>query len=99
MRKWRHGWQITCESGRGDGPATTHLGVESGVLTKLSASNDGEYPFLKVFHIVDGRQEVGAHGSRTMPVWGKRYPLEAAENDGPFGAEEVVRGRILDIVY
>lgn len=86
-------------SARGDGPVTEYLGINPGDLTKLTTKSNGEFPFVKIFHIVDGRQEVGAHGTRTMPVWGKRYLMEAGDSYGSFGAEQVIRGRILDIVY
>ena len=34
-----------------------------GDLTTIAAENDGVFPLLDVFQIVDGRSVVGAHGS------------------------------------
>jgi len=48
---------------------------------------------------IDGRDEVAAHGDRDMPVWGNRYRKEAANEYSWFGSEEIVMGRILEIVY
>ena len=33
-----------------------------------------------------------------MPVWGDRFS-KAAEHLGPYGAESVLRGRLLSIAY
>jgi len=43
---------------------------------------------------------VPGHGTREMPIWGARYAEEDYERYGTaFGAEDVVRGRILQLVY
>ena len=50
--------------------------------------------------MVDGRIAVPGHGDRDMPIWGARYSEEDYERYGTaFGAEDVVRGRILQLVY
>jgi hypothetical protein len=65
----------------------------------LSERNRGEFPFLKVFMMIDGRSVVPTHGTRIMPVWGYRYQLEADPNQvTPGVAETVIRGRILELV-
>jgi len=66
-------------------------------LTGLSAANDGVFPMLKVIHTIDGRQGTRGHGY-PMPVWGSRFEAEL-EDMGPYGAEAVVRGRVLSIAY
>lgn len=48
-------------------------GVDPGDLTQLKQRNNGEFPYDRVFEIIDGRSEVAAHGDRKMPVWGDRY--------------------------
>jgi hypothetical protein len=47
--------------------------------------------------VIDGRLDVGAHGSRDMPVWGAQYNVKAAEfyMDVPYHPEAFVRTRIL----
>jgi mono/diheme cytochrome c family protein len=85
--------------GRGDGPLAKFLTVKPTDLTTLAKNNGGEYPYLKVFLMIDGREDVAAHGDREMPVWGNRYRKDAEPTFGPFGGEEVVHGRILELVY
>ena len=85
------------ESGRGDGPFAKWLNIEVPGLTGLAAANDGEFPYLDVFMVVDGRTGVRGHGS-TMPIWGDRYTASANETSGPYGSEVVTRGRIAVLV-
>ncbi len=66
-------------------------------LTTLAAQNEGAFPFLKAFMIIDGRTQAEAHGA-PMPVWGDRFMAEAGGDYGPYGAELVTRGRILTLV-
>ena len=55
---------------------------------------------MKVYQTIDGRVTVPGHGTREMPIWGARYAEEDYERYGTaFGAEDVVRGRILQLVY
>jgi len=68
-------------------------------LSKISERNNKIYPFRKVFEIIDGRQNISAHGERLMPIWGERYSIQASEKYGPYGSESVIRGRILELVY
>ena len=89
-------FRISCASchgvgGRGDGHLAQFLTVKPTDLTALARNNDGVYPFLRVFQIIDGRTQVAGHGERAMPVWGDRYKLE--------NAEAYTRARILELVY
>ncbi len=52
-----------------------HSGTMLTDLTGLSAANGGTFPMQQVIEIIDGREDVRAHGS-PMPVWGERYPPE-----------------------
>jgi mono/diheme cytochrome c family protein len=85
----------TChgEAARGDGPLSRFLTVAVPDLTTLARANDGEFPYLKVLQIIDGRQGLGPHGG-PMPVWGATFRAQVAEAAGPFGAELIVRGRL-----
>lgn len=87
-------------TGKGDGEMADVLKVKPADLTVLAKNNGGEYPFLRVYGMIDGRgTEVKGHGTREMPIWGRRYLEEDKERYGPFGGEEVVQARILQIVY
>jgi hypothetical protein len=39
-------------------------------LSLLAHGNGGVFPEARVGECIDGVREVGAHGPRTMPVWG-----------------------------
>lgn len=64
-------------------------------LTTLTADNDGVFPMLQVIHMIDGRSGLRGHGSE-MPIWGDRY-ADAADMAGTYGAELIVRGRVLEL--
>jgi len=68
-------------------------------LTVMSKNNEGEYPFFRVYQTIDGRILIPGHGDRDMPIWGMRYLEEDAMRYGNFGGEDVVRARILQLVY
>jgi mono/diheme cytochrome c family protein len=83
--------------GKGDGPYKPFLTKSPTDLTTLSKRNAGVYPFHSVYAIIDGRQDVAAHGPRDMPVWGAQYSGRAAEQymDVPYSSEAYVRTRVL----
>ena len=60
-------------------------------LTVLSKNNGGEFPYERVFMMIDGRGALAAHGSGQMPIWGDRYSLEVKQ--------PIVRARILELTY
>jgi mono/diheme cytochrome c family protein len=86
------------EDGRGDGPLAKVLTVKPADLTQLAKRNDGVFPIEKVSETIDGRQQVGAHGTREMPVWGARYEAEVGRQYGPYGSESLVKTRIYVLV-
>jgi mono/diheme cytochrome c family protein len=79
---------------KGDGVAASMLTVKPADLTQIAKKNEGEFPFWKVYGIIDGRQDVKAHGTRDMPIWGQEFRLQAGTSAG---AESQVRGRILEL--
>ena len=56
--------------GKGNGPAAAALKTVPADLTRISARNDGKFPTNKVRRYIEGLDEIPAHGSRDMPVWG-----------------------------
>ncbi|MGF1446687.1 MAG: c-type cytochrome [Pikeienuella sp.] len=86
--------------GRGDGPLSELMTVEVPDLTGIARRHDGKFPVQELFAIIDGRTGIRGHGY-PMPVWGARYKAEAGDRYGPsgIGAEDVVRARILELVY
>ena len=89
------------EDGKGAGFLTRLFkGVNPGDLTQLAANNSGQFPFDKVFQVIDGRAEVAAHGDRKMPVWGDRYWEKATSEYGPHELNVArARNRVLELVF
>lgn len=85
------------EAADGNGPIASMFREKVPDLTGLAARNDGEFPFLDVFHVVDGRSAIRAHGN-PMPVIGNRYQVEAEHTNNIFGTESIVRARVAELV-
>jgi len=67
-------------AGKGDGPAAAALKKAPADLTTISARNGGKFPEVKVRRFIEGIDEVAAHGSRDMPVWGTLFRSLDATN-------------------
>lgn len=57
----------------GNGPAAKALAKAPADLTRISARNNGQFPETKIRRYIEGVDEVAAHGSRDMPVWGTLF--------------------------
>jgi mono/diheme cytochrome c family protein len=55
---------------KGGGPAAPALKATLSDLTLMSQKNDGKFPKVRVHAILRGDEELAAHGSAEMPVWG-----------------------------
>ena len=55
---------------KGDGPAAGALKIPPADLTTLAQKNNGKFPSNHFAAVLSGQQEVTAHGSKDMPVWG-----------------------------
>ncbi len=58
------------QAGQGNGPAAASLKKAPADLTKLAARNNGKFPEVHVKRYIEGLDEVAAHGTRDMPMWG-----------------------------
>ena len=58
---------------KGDGPAARALKAVPADLTRINARNGGKFPTVKVRRYIEGIDEIAAHGSRDMPVWGQAF--------------------------
>jgi mono/diheme cytochrome c family protein len=87
------------ERGKGDGPYREYIGKVPD-LTVLSKNNKGVFPINRVYDIIDGREQIKAHGTRDMPIWGRQYSLAAGEHyvDVPYDPQVYVRTRILFLI-
>jgi mono/diheme cytochrome c family protein len=78
-------------AGVGDGPAARALSRTPADLTRIAARRGGAFPDAEIAQWIDGRFEVPAHGTREMPIWGRKLADPIAEDAS---GEEVARGRI-----
>jgi mono/diheme cytochrome c family protein len=84
--------------GKGNGPLGELLRKSPPDLTQLAKKNQGVLPINRLYAVIDGAG-VPSHGSRDMPVWGREYRLDDAqqlrEARGQYDSTELVRARIL----
>ena len=86
-------------SGQGDGPVASVLRVEVPDLTSIARRHGGTFPRELIERIIDGRHILGAHGTRTMPIWGEEL---ARSQIGDPDAERITRTvttRLADYVW
>ena len=85
--------------GRGNGPNAKGLKTPPSDLAHLARRNGGVFPINRVYDVVDGRQQVKAHGPREMPVWGLDFQVKGVEQGKSAEEAEVyVRNRILELI-
>ncbi|MFZ2295856.1 MAG: c-type cytochrome [Polaromonas sp.] len=86
-------------SGKGNGPLVPLLRRNPPDLTLLAKNNQGVFPMNRLYEVIDG-ENVPAHGSRDMPVWGRAYrTMDAAYYfDTEYDANGLVRARILSLL-
>lgn len=93
---------VTCHGtdGKGKGPFAQALELPVPDLSTLAKRNSGVFPVSRVFEVIDGQQELKAHGPREMPIWGKHYSVSAApsHDDYAYNPEAAARARILALV-
>lgn len=76
---------------KGTGPVAPLLRTPPPDLTAIAERRGGAFPAGDVAAIIDGRFVIAAHGTRTMPVWGRVLGAPIADDTT---ADEVSRGRI-----
>ena len=82
--------------GRGDGPVAASFKVEVPDLTLIARRAGNAYSHERVVRIIDGRHIIGAHGSRTMPVWGEDLGRLEIGNPDAERATRIVIDRLAD---
>lgn len=58
---------------KGNGQAASSLAKTPADLTRISARNGGKFPDTRVKRYIEGLDEVPAHGTRDMPMWGDLF--------------------------
>ena len=64
----------TCHGsdGKGKGPHSSKLKTKPADLTLFAKRNKGVFPLSAVYDAIDGRNAIGSHGIRDVPIWGPR---------------------------
>ncbi len=81
--------------GKGDGPNAAALTPQPADLTTIASRRSGKVSWGEIAKFIDGRTPTPAHGTREMPVWGKRFNSEVADDDV---REEITRGDLAALV-
>lgn len=81
------------KAAHGDGPVAQLLTPRPADLTHIAQRRGGEFPTNEIRRIIDGGRERLVHGSREMPVWGRRDA--AGPNDAAAKAEAEARIALL----
>jgi mono/diheme cytochrome c family protein len=80
-------------TGKGDGVAGTFMTPKPKDLTRFAKDNHGEFPFMRVMRVIDGRDSVRAHGDPDMPVWGEIFSADTAGST--LGKRIEVQGKLM----
>jgi mono/diheme cytochrome c family protein len=88
--------------GKGDGPYAANLKTRPADLTQIQTLNGGRFPSARISAMIDGRDEVAAHGPRDMPLWRNVFKKQDRRTPHSRGGKgfysENWRGRILAII-
>jgi mono/diheme cytochrome c family protein len=87
---------VSCHGADGSGgPVAPYLAAPPRDLRGIAERNEGSFPRMLVEGWIDGREAVGAHGPREMPVWGRSF---WEEDEWDEGTEARVRTKIARLV-
>lgn len=79
-------------AGKGDGIAGGFMTKKPTDLTAIAKQNKGEFPYMRVMRVIDGRETVRAHGDPDMPVWGEVF---AENSSAPVGRRIEIQGKLM----
>lgn len=79
------------KDGKGGGPAAKSLTKAPADLTQLSAKNGGTFPEIPVRRFIEGADEVPAHGSREMPMWGEVFSAHNNSGTAPLRVQALAK--------
>ena len=74
---------------KGDGRLAQLMKVKPSDLTQISKNNNGTFPVDRVQGLIDGREEVLAHGDREMPIWGQVFLEGSGTGDEAVGKVKI----------
>ena len=88
---------------KGNGIYKENLKIAPSNLTKLASNNNGIFPWIMMYQIIDGKDVALAHGTNEMPIWGELFDI-GNWSDGNWnkGYTEhsiaITRGRIFELL-
>ncbi|OYX41125.1 MAG: hypothetical protein B7Z02_16750 [Rhodobacterales bacterium 32-67-9] len=93
-----HGGCAACHGAeaKGDGPMSSLISLPVPDLTRIAARNGGEFPWLKIVHIIDGRTGLRGHGG-PMPLFGALFAGDTKAADAPDGSPVITSARVLAV--
>lgn len=62
---------------KGNSLFADNLKISPPALTKLTSNNDGNFPWIKMYQIIDSNDFLIGHGTREMPIWGEIFDLNS----------------------
>jgi mono/diheme cytochrome c family protein len=96
---WRFCAACHGEQGKGDGPVATMFTAGVSDLTQVARRKGDSFTREYLVQIIDGRSAIGAHGSRTMPVWGEDFRRAYDGHPDAERATRVVIERLADYIW
>jgi mono/diheme cytochrome c family protein len=85
-------------TGVGNGPVAASFAFEVPDLTRIARRGGGQFNRDRVERIIDGRTQIGSHGSRKMPVWGEDFALTEVGNPDAEKVTRTIIGRLVDYI-
>lgn len=87
------------DDAKGGGEIAELFKVPPSDLTKLAESNDGTFPYVRVYNTLARGMGKAGHGEAEMPVWGDFFVADALEDRGvhPGDAIAIAAGRIATV--
>jgi mono/diheme cytochrome c family protein len=82
---------------RGGGPTGAVLTLRPTDLTRLSTTNDGSFPTIRVVKRIDGREPLVSHGS-PMPMYGEFFEGRDVAMKAPNGMPILTSQPVVDLV-
>ena len=83
---------------KGHGPYTENLKVVPANLTNLASNNNGIFPWIMMYQIIDGNDVSISHGANEMPIWGELFDISNWDKGYTEHSIVITRGRIFELL-
>jgi len=68
--------------GKGNGPAASALKTPPTDLSALSKNSGGKFPDMKIASTIRGEDNITAHGTKEIPIWGHLFRSMSHGHEG-----------------